>query len=82
MPSATRSVLLRDPRGSRWDGHVTKVLAGPSLERTVSPGEHAVFEPTGETTEVEEVTVTRTGERRKTVSALVYRRTRTRLTRT
>lgn len=71
---------MRDPRGSRWDGHVCKVLAGSSLERSVSPGEIAVFEPTGETVAVTEETQLRSGKVKvREVEALVYRRTRTRL---
>ena len=76
---ALRSVVLRDYR-SRWDGVVQKVLAGPHLERSVGPGEIAVFEPTGETAEVEETTELRDGRvRTKCVQALVYRRVGTRL---
>lgn len=71
-------VILRDYR-SRWDGVVAKVLAGPHLERSVGPGEIAVFEPTGETVEAVVDHETREGNRPKTVEAAVYRRVRTRL---
>lgn len=74
-----RHVILRDYR-SRWDGVVQKVLAGPHLERSVAPGEIAVFEPTGEEHEVEERTDLRDGRvRHKKIRALVYRRVSTRL---
>lgn len=77
----TSYVILRDYR-SRWDGVVCKVIAGPHLERSVAPGEIAVFEPTGETVEALVDHETREGNRPKTVEAAVYRRTRTRLVRT
>lgn len=73
-----RPVILKDWR-SRWDGVVQRVLAGPHLERSVSPGEIAVFEPTGDVEVVEETYETRGGERTRRVEALVYRRTKTRL---
>ena len=56
-----------------------KVLAGPHLERSVSPGEIAVFEPTGETQVIEEGYMVKGGARTRTVEVLVYARTRTRL---
>ena len=75
---ALRPVILKDWR-SRWDGHVCRVLAGPHLERSVSPGEIAVFEPTGETETVEEEYEVKAGRRVRSVEALVYRRASTRL---
>lgn len=78
LPSP-RPVILKDWR-SRWDGVVQKTLGGGRAERSVSPGEIAVFEATGEVELVEERTELRDGrERVKQVEALVYRRTGTRL---
>jgi hypothetical protein len=73
-------VILRDARCSRWDGTLTKVLAGiERLERAVAPGEVGVFEPTGAVVEVEEVERLRGGDRMKLVGAREFRRVRTRL---
>lgn len=74
----TSYVILRDYR-SRWDGVVCKVIAGPHLERSVAPGEIAVFEPTGQSVETTVEHETREGIRDKDVVALEYRRVRTRL---
>lgn len=73
-----RAVILRDYR-SRWDGVVQKVLAGPHLERSVSRGEIAVFEPTGKEFPIEEGYMTKGGSRSRTVVALEYARVSTRL---
>jgi hypothetical protein len=54
----------------------------PSLERSCSPGEIAVFEATGGTEEIDEEHESKNGPVIKRVSAHVYRRTRTRLHRT
>jgi hypothetical protein len=77
IPGVT-TVVLRDYR-SRWDGVVTKVVPGPRLERSVSPGEIAVFEPTGEEVPHTEVHHLRGGVKEKVVNALIYQRTHTRL---
>lgn len=73
-----RYVLLQDYR-SRWDGVVQKICAGPRAERSVSPGEIAVFTPTGAEVEVTIEEETRSGTRPKAHTALVYRRSGTRL---
>lgn len=74
-----RTVVLSDPRKSRWDGCVAKVCAGPRLERGCTPGEIGVFTPTGEEREVTIIEEFRTGPKSKVLQALVYRRTGTRL---
>ena len=72
-------VLLVDPRGSRWDGTVARLHGGPSVERSVSHGEIAVFEPTGREVEVTITEQLRHGPKDKAVKAAEYRRVRTRL---
>lgn len=58
---------------------MTKVCAGPRLERSCSPGEIGVFTPTGEEREVTVIEEFRSGPKAKVFQALVYRRTGTRL---
>lgn len=81
--SALKVVKLYDSRGSRWDGQFATVLnvAGhDTLERSVSKGEIAVFQDTGEIEEANQAEVLRNGKvRTKKVKAHVYRRVRTRL---
>ena len=79
LDGSLRTVVFKDYR-SHWDGVVQKVLASGSAERSVSPGEIAVFTPTGQVEAVEETVELRDGRiKTKTVQAVVYRRTGTRL---
>lgn len=74
-----RDVILRDHRDPRWDGHITRVCAGPQLERSVRPGEIGVYVPTGSVVIVEVEEQKRNGPVLKRTEALEYRRVRTRL---
>jgi hypothetical protein len=76
-------VLLRDARKSKWDGEYATVLdveGHDTLERSVSKGEIAVFQATGEIVEANQGELLRNGKTRtKKVKAHVYERVRTRL---
>lgn len=67
-------VIIRDP-GTRWDGAVTKILAGGGrMERSLGTGFIGVYAPTGEEVELTDEYEVRGGRRKRTVKALVYAR--------